>query len=105
MIGLLKGAEASLFLSWYEGFGLPVLESQACGTPVVCSNKASLPEVAGNAALMASPDDTRKILDYLMQIKNTSIGSELAKKGLSNYQRYSWKKAAQNVVTELCCFK
>jgi glycosyltransferase involved in cell wall biosynthesis len=101
MIALIKGAEASLFLSWYEGFGLPVLESMACGTPVICSNQASLPEVAGDAALLAHPSDTNQIVDYVLQLKDDSVKKELSEKGLANSHGYSWERAAQNVTSAL----
>jgi len=101
MTSWLKGSQATLFLSWYEGFGLPVLESMACGTPVICSNKASIPEVAGDAALMASPDEIDKIEDYILQIKNTSLGNELKEKGYDNIKKYSWEKCADNIVQAL----
>ncbi len=55
---LYAGAELFVFPSLYEGFGFPVLEAMACGTPVICSNVSSLPEVAGSAALQVDPRDT-----------------------------------------------
>jgi glycosyltransferase involved in cell wall biosynthesis len=61
LVSLIRGAKAALFPSLYEGFGLPVLEAMLLGTPVICSNTSSLPEVAGEAALMVDPYDTQAI--------------------------------------------
>lgn len=61
LVSLIRGAKAALFPSLYEGFGLPVLEAMLLGTPVICSNTSSLPEVAGDAALMVDPYDTQAI--------------------------------------------
>jgi len=57
LIALYNAAALFVLPSFYEGFGLPVLEAMACGTPVVCSERGSLPEVAGDAALLVNPDD------------------------------------------------
>src|SRR5206468_2169444 len=62
---LYSGAEVFAYPSLYEGFGLPVLEAMACGTPVVCSNTSSLPEFAGDAALLVPPEDSDSIADAL----------------------------------------
>jgi len=104
MIAWTKGAFAALFLSWYEGFGIPVLESMACGVPVISSNKASLPEVAGNAAFLVAPDDTQKIYDCIIELKNPEKRLSLIKSGYENMQRYSWDKCAENVVQALAEF-
>ncbi len=61
LVSLIRGARAAMFPSLYEGFGLPVLEAMLLGTPVICSNTSSLPEVAGDAALMVDPYDTQAI--------------------------------------------
>lgn len=61
LVSLIRGAKAAMFPSLYEGFGLPVLEAMLLGTPVICSNTSSLPEVAGDAALMVDPYDTQAI--------------------------------------------
>ena len=61
LVSLIRGAKVAMFPSLYEGFGLPVLEAMLLGTPVICSNTSSLPEVAGDAALMVDPYDTQAI--------------------------------------------
>ena len=65
LVSLIRGAKAAMFPSLYEGFGLPVLEAMLLGTPVICSNTSSLPEVAGDAALMVDPYDTQAITEAI----------------------------------------
>jgi glycosyltransferase involved in cell wall biosynthesis len=102
MISYLKGAAAALFLSWYEGFGLPVLEAMACEVPVICSNQASLPEVAGNAAVLLRPDDTSRIVETIRRLyESPDFRQDLIKQGNQNIKRYSWENCADNVVKAL----
>lgn len=68
LVSLIRGAKAAMFPSLYEGFGLPVLEAMLLGTPVICSNTSSLPEVAGEAALMVDPYDTQAITQAIRTI-------------------------------------
>ena len=63
-----SAAQLFIFPSFYEGFGFPPLEAMACGTPVVCSNVSSLPEVVGDAALLAAPTDVVALADAMRQI-------------------------------------
>ncbi|EPO5772674.1 glycosyltransferase family 4 protein [Pluralibacter gergoviae] len=82
-----------LFPSLYEGFGLPVIESMACATPVIASNTTSLPEVSGEAALLVNPEDIQDIKRRIERLYNDkSLRLELSEKGLLNAQRYSWSK-------------
>ena len=104
MISWLKGSFASLFLSWYEGFGIPILEAMACGVPVISSNKASLPEAAGDGAYLVSPDDTEHIFDLLKELKKPEKRLDLIKRGFVNIERFSWDKCAENVVNALANF-
>jgi glycosyltransferase involved in cell wall biosynthesis len=93
---LYSGALLFIFPSLYEGFGLPVLEAMACGTPVVCSNGSSLPEVAGEAALFVDPLSTEALVTTMsLALEEESLRQEMSAKGLKQAQRFSWLKTAQ----------
>jgi alpha-1,3-rhamnosyl/mannosyltransferase len=93
---LYGGALLFVFPSLYEGFGLPVLEAMACGTPVVCSNSSSLPEVAGDAALLTDPLDTEKLAMALRTaIEDEHLRQELRERGLRRAQDFSWSRTAR----------
>jgi glycosyltransferase involved in cell wall biosynthesis len=90
-----KGAHATMFVSKMEGFGLPVVESMASGTPVLTSSESSLPEVAGDAAVCVSPDDVRAIQQGIeMLIKDEKTYLQCVEKGLARAQDFSWEKTA-----------
>ena len=93
---LYASAKVLLYPSFYEGFGLPIIETMACGTPVVTSNISSMPEAGGNGALYVEPediDDIRKKLDRVME--NKDLREDLIKKGFAQSKRFSWKKTAE----------
>jgi glycosyltransferase involved in cell wall biosynthesis len=93
---LYSGATGSIYLSLYEGFGLPPLEAMSCGTPVICSDRASLPEVVGDAALLVDPIDTRAITDALLSLADDgALSGKLSKAGLLRAQQFSWEKTAE----------
>lgn len=92
---LLSGAVGLLYPSLYEGFGLPVLEAMACGTPVVTSSTTSLPEVGGDAALYVEPTDTRALADAMHRIAtSTLLQSELRDAGIARARGFSWESSA-----------
>jgi glycosyltransferase involved in cell wall biosynthesis len=95
---LYRGAQALVFVSLYEGFGLPILEAMACGVPVVTSNVTAMPEVAGDAALLVDPTSVEEIAEAMMQIVgDDSIRRQLREKGLARAERFSWSKTAGRV--------
>ncbi len=100
--GLLSQAIALIFPSLWEGFGLPVLEAMACGTPVICANVASLPEVAGDAALMIDPVKVSAIASAMNQILlDSALRLQLRTAGLQRVQQFSWEKTGQATVEVL----
>ncbi len=95
---LLSGALAYLFPSLYEGFGLPVLEAMACGTPVLTSNLSSLPEVAGEAALLVDPHHSAAIAAGLVRLlTEADLRRRLVGRGFRQVERFSWSRAAAQV--------
>ena len=98
LVGLYNNAEAFIFPSIYEGFGLPLLEAMKCNCPVISSNATCLPEVAGNAALYFNPKDKKEILEKIKSINSEkSLRNNLIKKGQIQLQKYSWLNTAKLV--------
>lgn len=85
--------------SFYEGFGLPVLEAMACGTPVVCSKTSSLPEVVGDAAVFVDPNDCKSIAEGIMKLmENKKLYEDLREQGCRRARKFSWEKTAKETV-------
>lgn len=96
---LISGAHVFAFPSLHEGFGLPVLEAQACGTPVVCSMTSSLPEAAGDGALFVDPCDVDAIAAAIERlIKDRGLREKVVANGVKNLERFSWKQSAEKVL-------
>ena len=97
---LLSGARLFAFPSLHEGFGFPVLEAMSCGVPVVCSNSSSLPEVAGDAALLIDPLDTTALAAALARLlADESLRVSLVARGYEQARRFSWERAARQVLS------
>lgn len=96
LLPIYQKASAFVFPSLYEGFGLPVLEAMACGAPVICSNASSLPEVAGEAAILVPPADVRGWSQAIAHItQNEGLRAQLREAGLRQAARFSWASTAR----------
>ena len=91
-------AEVSVFVSYYEGFGIPVIESMAAGTPVITSNTSSLPEAAGAAGILVNPYSVEEISEAMNKIvSDKDLYLKLKKMGIEHSQNFSWDKSAEAV--------
>jgi len=96
---LYRNATLFVFPSLYEGFGLPVLEAMACGVPVVCSNASSLPEVAGEAALLVNPRDEDGLAEAMRRgLEDEALREALIARGLEQACRFTWQRAARQLL-------
>ena len=95
LIELYNSSKLFVYPSFYEGFGLPVLEAMACGTPVVTSDVSSLPEVGGDAVVYCNPNDINDIKDKIkMVLDDEKLQEELRQKGLQRAKEFSWEQSA-----------
>lgn len=91
-----SAAELFVFPSLYEGFGLPPLEAMACGTPVICSNAASLPEVVGDGGILLEPCDVRALTEAIGRVlTDEHLRADLRTRGLAQARKFSWEHAAR----------
>ncbi|HUC20670.1 MAG TPA: glycosyltransferase family 1 protein [Candidatus Polarisedimenticolaceae bacterium] len=89
-------ADAFVFLSTYEGFGLPVLEAMSCNTPVICANNSSLPEVAGDAAILVDAGDTAACAQAIRRVlEDPAYAGQLAQAGLNQAKHFNWTHTAE----------
>ena len=96
---LMSGAIAFCFLSLYEGFGMPVIEAMACGTPVLTSNSSSLKEIAEGVALLVNETSIEDIKEGLSQLfMMQELREELVQKGFSRAKEYSWEKVSETLM-------
>ena len=98
---LICGAKAYVLPSLWEGFGIPVVEAQACGVPVVVSNVSSLPEVIGDSGILVDPEKVDSIADGIKKALSEETRIILVKKGLENVKRFSWEKCAKETLKVL----
>ena len=103
---LYSHADLFVFPSSYEGFGMPVLEAMACGAPVITSSTTSLPEVAGDAAVLVNPEDTEQLARSIVEVlENQALQKDLRERGFERARLFTWEKAAARTI-ELyreCC--
>jgi len=93
---LYAGASLFVFPSLFEGFGLPVLEAMACGTPVVCSNASSLPEVAGDAAMLVDPYDVQRLAQAMERVLGDGqLAAELRRRGAARAAQFTWERTSR----------
>jgi glycosyltransferase involved in cell wall biosynthesis len=96
---LYRGAACAVFASRYEGFGLPVLEALACGTPLVASNTSSLPELLGDAGFAVDPDDVPALAGAILAcLVDEHLAAELRRRGPQQAARFSWQQTTQQTV-------
>jgi glycosyltransferase involved in cell wall biosynthesis len=99
---LLKNADLFVFPSFYEGFGMPILEAQAVGCPVVATNVSSIPEVAGKGAMLVEPKNIEQIAEVMYKIiSDDQLKKDLIARGYQNVERFSWQKCAEETLRVL----
>lgn len=99
LIGLYNGTRVFVYPSLYEGFGLPVLEAMQCGAPVITTNVSSMPEVAGDVALLVAPDDVEGLSQALQRVlSDDRLAQDLSRLGLTRSANFSWKNCAQETL-------
>jgi glycosyltransferase involved in cell wall biosynthesis len=99
LIELYQSADLFLSPSLYEGFGLPMLEAMACGVPVITSNRTSIPEVTGDAAVLVDPENIEEIANAICRVLlDENLKRDLIKKGLERARVFSWRKMAEETL-------
>lgn len=100
-----SNAAAFIFPSLYEGFGIPAIEAQACGCPVISSNASSLPEVLGDSALMCDPHHASEFADAIVRlVSQPALKEKLISKGYENVKRFSYEKSADDLLKYIHAF-
>jgi len=96
---LYSGADFFVYPSLYEGFGLPVLEAMACGTPVITSNISSLPEIVGQAGLLINPKSQTELETAILKlVKTPNLCRQYSKKGIVKARQFNWPACAQKTL-------
>jgi len=99
LLHLYNACDLFVFPSFYEGFGLPVLEAMACGRAVACSSTSSIPEVADSAAIMFDPYSTREMVSAMADLlRDAELRARMERLGLQRASRFSWRAAAQQTL-------
>ncbi len=96
---LLRNAEALVFPSFYEGFGMPILEAQSIGTPVITSNNSSMKEITSETALLVNPNKPEEIVKAMYKIvSDKELRDELIRRGYKNVKKFSWQECAKKTL-------
>lgn len=99
MVSVYQCAAVFVYPSLYEGFGLPVLEAMACGCPVVCSNTTSVPEVAGDAAILVNPESVDEIAEGIRRVlAEPGLARELRERGIQQAAKFTWQSCAETTL-------
>lgn len=94
-----NGADLFVYLSLFEGFGIPPLEAMACGIPVICSNTTSLPEVVGDAGMLVAPTDQKAVEEAILKVlENADLRADMREKGLIQAKKFSWERTARETL-------
>lgn len=96
--GIYQLAQIALFPSYYEGFGMPILEAQSYGIPVITAKTSSMPEVAGDAAILVDPYNQSELSQAINQLTDQKLRQEYIKKGYQNIKRFSWEESAKQLI-------
>ena len=99
LTALYQNALALVFVSWYEGFGLPVLEAMQAGCPVICSDRSSLPEVGGDSVMYINPDSPESICEAMLRLEgDPGLQDRLLEKGQLRARLFTWQRTAQETL-------
>ena len=99
---LIGGAYTLVYASLFEGFGIPILEALQCDVPAIVSNTSSMPEVAGNAALLVDPSDPEDIADKMHQIyKDEALRKKLIVNAREQIKKFDWENSAKRLWTSM----
>ncbi|NRD76945.1 glycosyltransferase family 4 protein [Bacillus sp. BRMEA1] len=105
-VAIYQLAKVFTYVSLYEGFGIPIIESQAAGVPVITSATSSMPEAAGEAAILVNPYNPEEIAAAMLRlIEDSELYTSLVKKGLDNARKFSWDSSAQKLYDLLVSYK
>jgi glycosyltransferase involved in cell wall biosynthesis len=98
LVELYNLADTFIFPSWYEGFGLPVLEAMACGTPVISSSRGALPEIVGSGGLVVDAEDHLAIARHVMDLNDATLSAAMRQRAVERAAHFSWDQTALQTI-------